>query len=296
MDRNETKGSWLFLQKGFAAFFALVCLSSAAWCQEESNGDYAQVVQVEGEAWTLFSGDTEWVPAESNILLESGDRIRSADEGRVGVLTPDGDVLEIQEGSELEIGATRPRESWFRLLVGGLLAKVSPSRDKKFLIKTPIAVASVRGTEFAVDVDEAGVTEVGVTEGTVAFQGVDDLSQTQGEEQIVVQSEGASVRPGEAVMYHRITPERAARRLARMAIVRDRTPVLRKMWKQLPAARRRELRQEMRERWMTKTPQERQEFRRKIREKIQQKPVPTRRPVEKSGAPPRPRRARPQKF
>jgi hypothetical protein len=254
----------VFLRK----IFALVLLAALASPARAEEGQGAtQVTSVEGDAGVLFAGSDEWVSLETDVPLETGDRVRTGNGARVEMVTPDGDALEVQDGSELEIGAAAPKESAFRLLLGGLLAKIAPDPGKKFRVFTPVAVAAVRGTEFAVDVDEDGGSELGVSEGTVAFQEVDEQGNARGEEVKIAPEHGAGLKRGERLRRFAALPPAAKRRLVRMAGLRGRAPLLRARWRNLPLERRREIRGQLRQKWQSLSPQQKDRVRQAVRER-----------------------------
>lgn len=92
-----------------------------------------------------------------------------------------------------------------------VLVDKPPSRRGPFQILTPHAVAAVRGTVWAVDVEPTR-TSVFVRNGSVrvsARQGNGAVSLGAGE--------GVDVEPGRPLVVKRWPPERAARLLARLS-------------------------------------------------------------------------------
>ena len=106
-------------------------------------------------------------------------------------------------------GDSDGRPEALRLDRGGALVKVDPGAGRGFQILTPRAVASVRGTEWAVDADPAA-TSVFVLSGRVA------VSPRGGGSGVVLQAgEGVDVRGPGAQQVIRWGAARVAALLAR---------------------------------------------------------------------------------
>jgi ferric-dicitrate binding protein FerR (iron transport regulator) len=96
-----------------------------------------------------------------------------------------------------------------RVSGGAVLIDVDPSRRGGFQILTPHATAAVRGTTYAVDVQQIQ-TSVFVAQGRVAVQG------WQTRERVVLGSgQGVDVVPGQALEVKNWSPQRASRLLGR---------------------------------------------------------------------------------
>ncbi|MDI6757539.1 MAG: FecR domain-containing protein [Endomicrobiia bacterium] len=115
-----------------------------------------------GDVTILSSGAQR--PAASGETLAAGDKIKTAAASRVEILDGESKVW-LRENSEMEITQSPQKESIFSLLAGKLRAKVKLMQGAKFHVKTPVSVASVRGTDFAMD--SAG--QLLVFEGAVDF-------------------------------------------------------------------------------------------------------------------------------
>jgi len=235
----------------FLAVAALL-LARPAWAAGPT------VTAVEGDAMVRFAEGGEWVTLQADTPLEPGDRLRAGEGARVELANTDGDAWEMGEASDLEIG---PENSFFRLWLGGLLAKIAPASGRKFEVRTPVAVVAVRGTEFAVDVDDLGESHVAVTEGAVDFASTEEAAP--GTIRLAPQ-EGGVLRRGQK-------PERIAawtpplqRRLARMEAFRGRAPLLRGRLQNLPPARRQEIRRALQDRWNRLPPAQRRSLRQRL--------------------------------
>jgi hypothetical protein len=151
---------------------ALVLASLAALLPPPAvaqEGERCQAVEVAGTA-TLRRGGTE-VEASRGAMLARGDRIATGPAGRVVILCTGG--LRISVGPDAVIlldrvigrPAARPG---LRLLEGAAGFLLPAPRRDGFSVRTPSAVAAVRSTEWAMQV-EAGATAAFVHEGGVAI-------------------------------------------------------------------------------------------------------------------------------
>lgn len=238
-----------------------------------------------------MAGQEDWQPLETGAPLEPGDRVRSLEKSRVAWVSEAGDVWELDETSELELLDDAEHEFSLKLWLGGLLAHVQPTL-RVFSVKTPVAVAAVRGTEFAVDVDEEGAAELGVAEGQVSFQPTDEAGVPAGEPLAVNAAEGASMRPRAQAQQLTAYPMRAQMRLTRLAKFQEKLPTWRAQWKDLPPAKRVEMRQRSRQRWRQMQPKQRERILQHLNRARTQRPAarlkaPTK-PVGRPAAPAKP--------
>ncbi len=117
-----------------------------------------------------FSGDVRvsrdgrWSAAGRDTALERSDRVKTGPNSRALMIVDGTSRVWIGQNAEVEVSSVG-EESAFGLLLGKLRAKVKLMAGRRFKVKTPVCVASVRGTEFALSYD--GVLEV--LEGRVEF-------------------------------------------------------------------------------------------------------------------------------
>ena len=246
---------------------------------DEDGSPEARVTMADGEV-TVFYRDRgeEGVPAEAGMPLEAGDRVRTGADSRAEVGLDGESVIELGPHAEFAVTQMDRKESVFSLNLGLLLAKIRALAEsgRRLEVRTPTAVASVRGTEFGVELGEGGETHVGVfDEGQVAVR----PSGGGGEALLSADQE---ITAGKAWDPARVRPlTRFARHLARIRNIRQRSVALRRTWRRLPPARRQELRRQIFDR--------RRDLMRRIRER--------RRQLKKEGGGPGPRsrrRSRPQ--
>lgn len=237
----------------------------------------AQITAIEGHALVFYAEQPEQgVPAEVGLPLDPGDRVQSEERSRVEISLEGDSVVELGPLSELSLTRLESRETVLSLASGALWAKVQEllrASGGQLRVETPTAVAAVRGTEFAVEHDAREGTRVGVfDEGRV------EVSEPSG-------GAAAALGPNQELLG--VAPGRAWRRpqalrhfqggRRRIESLRRRAAFLKRSWKPLPPAKRREFRQ--------------QAFRRhaELKRRVQEK----RRKIRRPASPPRRRDRRP---
>lgn len=216
------------MKRLLAAFILLagasVCTPLGAQYSGEFNG-------ITGIVYVEKNGSDEWFPALKGMPVESGDRVRTEAQSSCELAIDDGSYLFVGEKTEATVdhldAAGDRLETRISLWVGKLIARVEKLRNTKMTVKTPVSVASVRGTEFAVDAS-ADETSVGVFEGQVQVSkaGADEAGDgggilVQPDQQTTVASgqEPAAPRALTAVMQK--NRERLAQLRERMRERRD---------------------------------------------------------------------------
>jgi len=133
-----------------------------------------------GTTLTVLSGDVtvrhgsgDFAPAADGEVLSEGDAIRTGPDGRAVLTYFEGSTVTIEPATELAIDSANSTAD------GGTVVLMTQSVGRtwhvvtklitsgsKYEVRTPASTASVRGTEFQVDADDA-TTTVTTTEGTV---------------------------------------------------------------------------------------------------------------------------------
>jgi hypothetical protein len=218
----------------------------------------ARVTQVKGDVTVYTAEEAEGGPASEDMPLQAGDRIHTGPDSSVEIGLDGGSVLALQSNSDFTLTAPSKTDSVFTLALGSLLAKIQSLGGGGLKIKTPTAVAAVRGTEFGVEVEDGSDTHVGVfDEGRVEVTGADGA----GAELLKSNEETRVVRGGKPVMAYRL--KKLLRHRERVRGFRGRLKILKARWQALPPERRRELRARHHEKM--------RELRRARREKLQER-------------------------
>lgn len=153
--------------------FMVFCMLLSAACFVQTRANAACTVYVRGIVGVVevyATDDTDWDDAELNQCLQVGDKVRTGADGQVNLdFTSRADVS-LDALSEFRITSSKPDADadQLDLTKGTASAKAQKlSSGTSFSIKTPTAVAGVRGTDFDVEVDDSGDSDVVVTDGEV---------------------------------------------------------------------------------------------------------------------------------
>lgn len=125
------------------------------WLKEDANA--IQLAHVEGEV------TSKGQPLQAGAKLAPGDDFKTGKNGYVKIKLADGSTLDLKPGSDLSIEGVRKSplapaaDAQFLLKTGRVEASVAKRNPggARFEVRTPIAVAAVRGTQFRVTADEA---------------------------------------------------------------------------------------------------------------------------------------------
>lgn len=117
-------------------------------------------------------------PVAKGGKLDEGTALNVGPDAFVAVRLADGTVVRVQAQSELQLRQLRRRgragsvQSVLEMRSGTVEASVPPSAEafRRMEIRTPLAVTSVRGTRFSVQMAESGETTASVLNGSVAVQ------------------------------------------------------------------------------------------------------------------------------
>ncbi|MFC0571884.1 FecR family protein [Paraburkholderia solisilvae] len=142
----------------------------------------AHVAAVHGNTEHAFRNGP-FTPVVASTTIGEGDRIRTGSDGFVTLELADGSHIGLPPQTLLEVGSLRQTaltgatDRVFNLHHGEVDSEVTHAakRDDRFQIRSPSAVAGVRGTRFRVDYDaDRRATKVEVLDGAV---GVDPAHQ-----------------------------------------------------------------------------------------------------------------------
>ena len=119
----------------------------------------AAVKEVTGIVKLKSADSNERKTLTVGTLLYDGDRLTTQRAAMAAVLFTDGSLLKINDLSDVTLNVTPTKDGQLNakvdLPLGQLWAKVT-RRESEFQVETPSSVASVKGTEFSVFVDEDG--------------------------------------------------------------------------------------------------------------------------------------------
>lgn len=115
------------------------------------------------------------VPVKVDQKLDPKGKIALADGDMLDLKTPMGDVLNFKDKTYATLSKLAQNGADKQVEINMPLGKIECdvkklSKESSFQVRTPSAVAGVRGTKFGVQINESGTVSVSVTEGLVAVQ------------------------------------------------------------------------------------------------------------------------------
>jgi hypothetical protein len=132
-----------------------------------------KVFSVEGTANMKKPGATDWTPLVANMEVPEGARIQTRLNTRLTMVLDNNARVTLSENSIFEVIRSANNRFEFRLWVGDVRSRVpSLGAGQRFTVRTPTAVAGIRGTDFLVSTEENGRTSVSVYEGAVDFRSI----------------------------------------------------------------------------------------------------------------------------
>ena len=154
---------------------AMLVLSAPSHAVTEPVG--AVLSTVLGGVQYKAKNSPAWQAASSQQALNSGDELKTGDDGKALVVFLDGTKVLLSPRSDFALQSSSPKKIDIRMAVGLLEAWVKKVKGRRFAIKTPSSVAAVRGTELRCEVDTSGQTSWDL------FNGGLQITDPQGNEQ-----------------------------------------------------------------------------------------------------------------
>jgi len=131
--------------------------------------DEARIATMLKDVEVQKSEGGQWEKANRKMKLEEGWKVRTGRGSYARVQMTDGSKMFLSPKTEVLIEGLKDKYRSFKLMLGKLKAKIKSLKRGKFDVKTPVAVASIRGTEFDLSYD-GKTSSLDVFEGLVAVQ------------------------------------------------------------------------------------------------------------------------------
>jgi hypothetical protein len=134
-----------------------------------AGANAAKITSVRGSPEIFRASGGSWEKAARSAPVGKSDKIRCDRASSVVINTETGHKIQIWPGSEVSIDEVDSAESRFSLAFGRIRSWVKKlKRNEKYEVRTPVAVCSVRGTDFDVELTPDNKTRVQVYDGVVA--------------------------------------------------------------------------------------------------------------------------------
>ncbi len=230
-----------------SGWFLVLSVLLGVSCVVASDISETRLVDKEGAVYLQLAGsdDGDMVEAIEGTPLEQGDRIVTGPNGAVRFMIESESIVELGPHSDFTIEKSNESGFQFFLSAGELFAKIRNllENKKSMAIRTPVAVAAVRGTELVVahdiktDKSDVAVFDEGKLSVTSTSTG-EEASLASGQEVTLVRGLGRPTpRPLRRFEGHR----------ERLQRLRERRDFFRKEWRSQPLKERRDLRQKLRQ-------------------------------------------------
>ena len=162
--------------------FSFLIFNSA----QSAESPLAVLSKAEGKVRIMKPGQEKWLTGKTGMFLYGGDRIKTEKNSKAVINFVSGVEISVNAETEFTIKAEEEKgqkKEELDLVMGELLSKVPKGGDYK--VKTPQAVAAVRGTKFGVQ-SVGGMTSVYVLDGEVdVFNSYGKISCRKGEKTTV---------------------------------------------------------------------------------------------------------------
>ncbi|MDP8205356.1 MAG: FecR family protein [Candidatus Electryonea clarkiae] len=150
----------------------LLCAAFTVQVIAADNSPIAVALAVKGKV-ECKKGEDAWKPMAFGTTLFNGNQVRTGDDGFAALaFTDDNSQIKLRPNSSMEILGKRNKDfsitKKINLEIGELFASVKKQKGS-LKIATPTAVASIKGTEVWVILDEEGNTRVLTLQGLVEF-------------------------------------------------------------------------------------------------------------------------------
>lgn len=209
------------------AVLAAVAAGHARAGDDGDNRWDARLTAFSGEVAVHPADGSDPVEAQQGMPLDEGDRVTTGSGASAEVSLDGESLISLDENSDFKIEKAEREDSSFSLSLGSLLAKIQSLGSRRLSVRSPSAVAAVRGTEFGVEV-EGEQSHVGVfDEGRVEVRGA------AGEPRVLAANQETSVKHGMAPQAARALARFAVRRQAMKARI-ARLQAVRRAWRQFP--------------------------------------------------------------
>jgi hypothetical protein len=157
-------------------FLSGLFLATTAYCAAAKSDDKedceAYIAGITGTAQYREKDEDEWTAAELNMCIYVGDKVRTLKDSALALQFGKKTQMRVNALSTFTVETLdpkKPKPNQVNFKVGEAWTKIDDKDEKViFAVKTPVATAGVRGTEFDVAVDEEGKSKVSVIEGVVS--------------------------------------------------------------------------------------------------------------------------------
>ncbi|MEO1174422.1 MAG: FecR family protein [Myxococcota bacterium] len=185
----------------------LAFLLTLATLASSASANVGRVISLRGEATLTRAADGGYarIDLERGMRVQEGDQLRTRRNSSLRIVFDDRSLLNIGENASVVVqsykvqNGVKKRDVGIKVWAGRAWARVTKwfgGGQNSYEIRTPNAVAGVRGTEFSIDVAADGATQVTVYEGVVdvGLEDGDSVTTLLEGERSRVDAEGNAVK------------------------------------------------------------------------------------------------------
>src|SRR3569832_1149719 len=144
----------------------ILALMGAAWAVPASAAP--RLAAMNGWVVRQKENSSSWDKVSEGDALSKGDRIRTGADAKATITFDDDSRVELGPKSFFLLQEAEPKAATMQLTLGFLTAWVAKVSARRFKKHTPTTDSAVRGTEFSVDVNAHGHTNVQMFTGLMA--------------------------------------------------------------------------------------------------------------------------------
>lgn len=147
----------------------------------------AEIVSINGKGETRSVASAPWAAAQPKQLLYGGNFVRTLDDSSMALLFSDKSQLKLSRNSMFEVKAVgdgKSTDTTVSLLKGKSWMQ-SKSVPNTLKVETPSGTAGIHGTDWVLEVDDAGVTTLTVLSGEVEFANAQGSVNVRQDEQAI---------------------------------------------------------------------------------------------------------------
>jgi len=122
---------------------------------------------VQGQVQSRSADTVLWSQVRTDRVVKPGEEVKTSGKSQVTLTYEDGSKVEVGPKSSFVLQDAGPDSATLQMNLGKMKAWVSKVMSRRFRVRTPTAVCSVRGTEFQVAVAASGNTTVDLFKGSL---------------------------------------------------------------------------------------------------------------------------------
>lgn len=173
-----------------------IVLTLPTWSLAAAIGP-ARVSYVDGDIMFRSPDADEWLPATVNTPLDEGDAVWCPDDSRMEIQLPDGTVVRLDGGSQLDLLANEDGFAHLHLASGHLyLRTAQTTRDNSLQIDADdTTVLPSARTRLRIDLLPNSLEDVAITKGSAYVEGNGNRTRVRGGEHILLEEGHSEVLP-----------------------------------------------------------------------------------------------------